>query len=345
MNRPNRAIGLGLVLLVLAALSAQNQTQAKTNTPHKEATSPHAFGESYATLLPEQKRLLDDFVRRYDQTTNSKLSPEQAYDGARVSARTTFDAVTHALLSTKLTDEKGRSLGRAIDLVDAMDEVLGEEGGAGGDRQFRMYVYLKPNAHEILSSSREFFHDKDNTVYHKGFPVCYRLKNGPPSIQFSITRDERMSDIDVDYRSSTFPKALFDGHLTAGNSDVRAGDNLATHDNRWAGLNGWWRQVFGFSLGSSAKPSKDATTGRAPTIPVDPHVTANQGIDASVHDFLKSWVVDRQPQNAIAYLSPLSYPCLESIATKRQKPIPPGMVRFNTLIAMDQFNASIGNTA
>src|SRR6516164_9284511 len=343
MNRPNRAIGLGLVLLVLAALSAQNQTQAKTNTPHKEATSPHAFGESYATLLPEQKRLLDDFVRRYNQTTGSKLDPEQAYDGARVSVRTTFDAVTHALLSTKLTNEKGQSLGPAIGLVEALDQVLGEEAGAGGDRQFRMYVYLKPNAVDILSSSREFSHDRDNTIYHKGFPINYRLKNGPPSIQFSITRDERMSDIDVDYRSSTFPKALFDGHLTAGNSDVRAGGNLTTHDDRWEGLNGWWRQVFGFSLGSSAKSSNDATTGRAAPIPVNPRVTASEGIDASVNDFLKSWVVEKQPQNAIAYISPISYPCLETIAAKRQKPIPPGMVRFNTLMAMNRFNASLGN--
>ena len=133
--------------------------------------------------------------------------------------------------------------------------MLGEEAGAGGDRQFQVYVYLEPNAIEILSSSREFFHDKDNTIYPKGFPICYRLKNGPPSIQ--ITKDERMSDIDVDYRSSTFPKALFDGHLTAGNSDVRAGGNLDTHDSRWAGLSVWWRQVFGFSLGGTAKPSND----------------------------------------------------------------------------------------
>jgi hypothetical protein len=338
-------IGSSLALLVLAAgVSAQKQTPAKATAPQKQASSQRAFGESYATLLPEQKRLLDDFVRRYNQTTGNKLVPEQAYDGARVSVRTTFDAVTHALLSTKMTNEKGQSLGLAIDLVDAMDQVLGEEAGAGGDRQFRMYVYLKPNAIEILSSSREFFHDKDNTVYHKGFPICYRLKNGPPSIQFSITKDERMSDIDVDYRSSTFPKALFDGHLTAGNSDVRAGGNLATHDNRWAGLNGWWRQVFGFSLGSSAKASNDVTTGRAPTIPVNPRVTANQGIDASVHDFLRSWVVDKQPQNAIAYISPLSYPCLETIATKKQEPIAPGMVRFNTLMAMDRFNTSLGKT-
>jgi hypothetical protein len=45
-----------------------------------------------------------------------------------------------------------------------------------------------------------------------------------------------MSDIDMDYRSSTFPKALFDGHLTAGNSDVRAANNLDTLANRWAGF-------------------------------------------------------------------------------------------------------------
>jgi len=345
MNRAVRAIGCSLVVLVLAAeISAQKSEPAKATTPQPIASGPRAFGQSYATLLPEQKRLLDDFVRRYNQTTGSKLNPEQAYDGARVSVRTTFDAVTHALLSTKLTDDKGQSLGLAIDLVEALDQVLGEEPGAGGDRQFRMYVYLKPNAIDILSSSREFFHEKDNTIYHKGFPICYRLKNGPPSIQFSITKDERMSDIDVDYRSSAFPKALFDGHLTAGNSDVRAGGNLDTHDDRWAGLNGWWRQVFGFSLGSTAKPASDATTGRAAAIPVNPRITANQGIDASVHDFLTSWVVNRQPENAIAYLSPLSYPCLESMARKKQKPIPPGMVRFNTLMAMDRFNASLGKT-
>ena len=344
MNQPIQVIGLSLAVFLLAAgLSAQKQTPAKPPAPEEQSTSTRAFGQSYATLLPEQKKLLDDFIQRYNETTGSKATPQEAYDNARLSVRTTFDAVTHALLSTNLANENGQSLGRAFDLVDAMDEVMGEEAGTGGDQQFRMYVYLRPKAVEILSSSREFFHDKDNTVYHKGFPTCFRLKHGPPSIQFSVSRDERMSDVDVDYRSSTFPKALFDGHLTAGNSDVRAGNNLDTHDNRWAGLNGWWRQVFGFSLGSSAKPSADAPTGRAPTIPVNPRVKANQGIDESAHDFLASWVVERQPNNAIAYLSRLSYPCLESMARKKQKPIPPGMVRFHTLMAMDQFNATIGN--
>jgi hypothetical protein len=154
-----------------------------------------------------------------------------------------------------------------------------------------------------------------------------------------------MSDIDVDYRSSRFPKALVDGHLTAGNSDVRAGNNLDTHDRRWQGLNGWWRQVFGFALGSSMNPPKEAETGRARIVPLNPRVKADEGIDQSAHDFLKDWVVDKQPNNAIAYFSRLSYPCLEAIAEKRQRPVPPGMVRVRLGIAMDKFNESTGSVS
>ena len=337
-------IGSNLAIFLLAAgMFAQTQTPA-TPAPDKEPAGPRVFGESYATLLPEQKKLLDEFVRRYNETTGNDANAEEAYDRARMSVRTTFDAITHALLSTKMTDANGKNLGRAFDLVDAIDEVMGEEEGTRGDQQFRMYVYLKPTAFNTLGSSREFYRDKDNTVYHPGFPLCFRLKNGPPSIQFSISLDERMSDIDVDYRSSSFPKALFDGHLTAGNSDVRAGNNLDTHDNRWTGLNGWWRQVFGFSLGNSAKPSTNAT-GRAPIIPTIPRMTSNQGIGASAHDFLQSWVVERKPNQAVAYFSRLSYPCLETMAREKQSSILPGMVRFHTSVAMDQFNSKIGNAA
>jgi hypothetical protein len=159
-------------------------------------------------LRPEQRRLVDEFVRRYNATAGGKFVPEEAYDNARMSVRTTFHAVTHALLNAKLTDAQGKSLGRALDLVEAVDEVMGEESGVGGDRQFRLYVYLKPNTMEILAKCQEFFRDKDNATYHKGFPISYRLKKGPPSIKLSISRDKKMADADVDYRSSTFPKGL-----------------------------------------------------------------------------------------------------------------------------------------
>lgn len=317
------------------------QPSQKASAAQNQTGDTRVFGQSYATLRPEQKHLIDEYVRRLNQVTGSQMMPEQAYDGSRMSLRTTFDAVTHALLTTKLSNDKGQNLGRAIDLVDGVDEVLGEESAERGDRQFRMYVYLRPGAFDVLADSREFFRDKENTTYHKGFPLCFRLKRGPPSIQFSISRDERMSDIDVDYRSSKIPQALFNGHLTAANSDVRAGNNLETHDKRWVGLNGWWREIFESSLGSGAKPPREATTGRARTIPLNPRVTADQGIDASAHDFLKSLVVDKESNNAVAYLSSLSYPCLEEIGGNIQNS--PGLVRIRFMIAMDNFNATIGN--
>ena len=78
--------------------------------------------------------------------------------------------------------------------------------GASGDRQFRMYVRLKADALDRLERSREFKRGVDNTVYHKGYPINYREQGGAPSIQISIAPDQRRADIDVDYRSSGFPR-------------------------------------------------------------------------------------------------------------------------------------------
>ena len=299
------------------------------------------LGKSYASLRPEQKQLVDDFIQRYNATTGSKLVPEQAYNNGRLSVRTTFDAVTHALLNAKLTDATGNSLGRAIDLVEAVDEVLGAESGVSNDRQFRLYVYLKPNAVDILNRSQEFLHDKDNTVYHAGFPICYRLKNGPPSIQFSVSRDHKLADVDVDYRSSGFPKGLVNGHLSASNSDVRAGNNLDRHDARWSGLNGWWRDVFG-QLGAGGKPLPENSTESIGHIPLNPGMKADQGVDKSAHDFLQSWVVEKQPNKSVAYFSRQSYPCLEATAQKSSHSTPPGMIRLRTVMLMQNFSDSIG---
>jgi len=332
-----------VLAIFFAANSASAQSQANSSkessaTP-KQTRSTQNIGQSYAQLRPEQRRLVDEFVRRYNATAGAKFVPEEAYDHARMSVRTTFDAVTHALLNAKLTDAQGKGLGRALDLVEAVDEVMGEESGIGGDRQFRLYVYLQPNTMEILAKSQEFFRDKDNATYHKGFPISYRLKNGPPSIQLSISRDKKMADADVDYRSSTFPKALFNGHLTASNSDVRAGDNLQRHDNRWSGLNGWWREVFA-QLGTGSKPPKEPATESLGHIPLNPAVKADEGVDKSTHDFLKAWVVDKQPNKSIAYFSRRSYPCLESMAQKNRKPMQQGMVRLRTEMAMKTFSDS-----
>ena len=151
MKQMARLIVLIVFLLVaLDLVIAQTQpNQKKAATSQKPKSESLELGKSYAVLRPEQKRLIDDFIRHYNATTGSNLVAEQAYDNARLSTRTTFDAVTHALLNAKMTDAQGKSLGRAIDLVEAVDQVMGEESGVGGDLQFRLYVYLKPSGSKL----------------------------------------------------------------------------------------------------------------------------------------------------------------------------------------------------
>ena len=82
----------------------RNRIRTRRLSSKKPNSETLELGKSYASLRPEQKQLVDDFIRRYNATTGSNLVPEQAYDNARLSVRTTFDAVTHALLNAKITD-------------------------------------------------------------------------------------------------------------------------------------------------------------------------------------------------------------------------------------------------
>jgi hypothetical protein len=129
--------------------------------------------------------------------------------------------------------------------------------------------------------------------------------------------------------------------LSAANSDVRAGNNLDRHDARWSGLNGWWRDVFGL-LGNGGKPSPENSTESLGHIPLNPGVKADQGVDKSAHDFLQSWVVEKQPNKSVAYFSRQSYPCLEATAQKSRHSAPPGMIRLRTLMLMQNFSDSVG---
>jgi hypothetical protein len=128
--------------------------------------------------------------------------------------------------------------------------------------QFRIYVQLKAVALDVLDKSQEFRRVGDNTVYHRGYSICYRSKPAAPSIQVSATRDKERADIDVDYRSSGFPKALVNGHLSASNSDVRAGQNDETHNNRWLGLNNWWRSLLSLPRADEGQRTGFAETGK-----------------------------------------------------------------------------------
>ena len=182
---------------------------------------PRPLGGGYSGLDQRRQQLVTDWVARFNKVTGQSLDAGPFYDDIlSLSTKTTFDAVTHALITTPLTDASGQKFGDGLTLIERVDTVKGEVSGASGDRQFRMYVRLIPNAREMLERSREFKRGVDNSIYHKGYPLNYREQRGTPSIQVSIALDGRQADIDVDYRASMFPVGLLNGHLSSANSDV-----------------------------------------------------------------------------------------------------------------------------
>jgi hypothetical protein len=265
------------------------------------------FGGAYLELDERRRLLLDGWVARFNNATGQSLDARSFYDEILgFSTKTTFDAVTHALMTTPLTDASGQKFSDGLALIERVDTVKGEVSGASGDRQFRMYVRLTPNAREMLERSQEFKRGIDNAVYHKGYPLNYREQNGAPSIQVSIALDGRQADVDVDYRSSSFPVMLFNGHLSASNSDVRAGDNAERHAAQWIGFQNWWRGFFGVGV-ERAHDTPGTTSALAlPKIPR----AGKKDIKVMVPDFLQAWLVEGDAVAAMGYVSERSYACL-----------------------------------
>ena len=287
------------MLIAALALLGAGVTQSP-QTPSKQ------FGGAYADLGARRQKLVGDWVARLNGITGVKLEPQPFYDEkVKLSSKTTFDAVTNALMTTPLTDPSGEKLGDALDLVERVESVRGQVLNAGGDHQFRMYVRLTGDAIDRLERSREFERGADNTVYHKGYPINYRQQGGSPSIQISISLDRRQADLDVDYRSSSFPAGLFNGHLTAANSDVRAGDNYDRHTNRWSGFENWWRNLFGVRVGSSTDQPPD----KPGLIPATPRA-GDKNVPVMMEDFLRAWLIEGDVLNAMSYFSERSYACL-----------------------------------
>ncbi len=290
-----RLSGIFVILLTIGAV-AQNQPTG----------SSQAFQGTYERLKPQQKLLIDDWYADYNKMMHEDLPPSD-YNQLSLSTRTTFEAITHALMTTKLTGKSGQPMGNALELVQSIETINGKVPQARGDLQFRMYVMLKPDAWQKLKDSTEFFRDRDNTVYHHGYPVNYRQDGSAPTIQISMSKDGRHADIDVDYRSSKFPQALMNGHLSAANSDVRAGNNTQRHLQRWQGLTDWWRNLFGLDTPESDTSEAIAASGDIPPVPLK----GNGKLEDAVQDFLNSWLVQQKPELSAAYLSPRSFACLE----------------------------------
>jgi hypothetical protein len=276
------------------------------------AQQPPRFGGAYSELDARRQHLIDDWVARFIKVTGQSLDARSFYDDTlTLSTKTTFDAVTHALMTTPLTDASGQKFGDGLALVERVDTVKGEVSGASGDRQFRMYARLVPDAREMLERSQEFKRGIDNAVYHKGYPLNYREQRGTPSIQVSIAQDGRLADIDVDYRGSSFPGMLFNGHLSASNSDVRAGNNAERHAGRWSGFQNWWQSFLGVGLQRAPDQTDTPPAFALPKVPR----AGKQSINVMVPDFLQAWLVEGNVVAAMGYVSERSYACLAQDAT------------------------------
>ena len=306
------------------------------NPQNKAPATSYDLRGTYEELSPAQKKLIDEWYAEYNQMTHDNSQPTE-YDQFSLSTRTTFDAVTHALMTTELRDKSGKSMGNALRLVQSIEAINGKVPHARGDLQFRVYVVLKPDALEELKASREFFRDRDNTVFHHGYPLNYRQDGGAPSIQVSIAKDTRHADIDVDYRSAKFPVALLNGHLTAANSDVRAGGNTQKHIQRWQGLSDWWKSLFGFP-GEVEASEHSTQEGEIPAIPRK----GDGKVEAAVADYLTAWLVEQKPNLSVAYLSPISYSCLEEYGPDSGKIASAGVAPYLAAKQMAAVNKPMG---
>ena len=301
-------------------------------------TAQPRFGGTYAELDERRQRLIDGWVVRLEKTTGQKIEPARLYDDiVSLSTKTTFVAVTHALMTTRLTDRAGADLGDALTLVERIDVVRGEVTGERGDHQFRIYARLTPDAFDKLSRSQQFKRASDNSVYHKGYPINFRGQGGTPSIQVSMAVDRRNADVDVDYRASFFPVSLVNGHLTASNSDVRAGNNYDKHLNRWTGFQNWWQSFFGVRL---EQPADQADQVGRTSLSAVPRV-GKKDIEVMAEDFLKAWLIEGNALAAGAYVSERSYACLAQDADDPLK-FDRGMAPFQLLINLRAAYNSLG---
>lgn len=320
-------VGAVMFLCVLPISAAQPQNPA--------------VGGTYAQLLPQQKAIVNRSMSEFETVFKQRVEPQKTYDQLPLSARTTFQAVTHALLNTKLTSEDGKPLGTALDLVDFVERVAGQAPETRGDAQFRIYVYLKHGAVNKLYAAKEFQRAHDNTVYHIGYPINFRQQGAVPALQFSVARTGLRADIDVDYRSSSAVKALVNGHLTAANSDVRAGQNDMVHNRRWNGLPNWWKDLLAAFTGQV--PAEEATPLFPPEAELERKRIARGPIHDAVHSYLTDWLIDQKPELLLPLISIKSFPCVAEFRDGAQSDSKLALVRI--LRRMQERNKSLGKVA
>lgn len=148
----------------------------------------HEFGGTFQELMPQQQQLVVKIVQRFNTSTGQSLTAEQTYNRARISVRSTFEAVTQALATTELTSKSGKPSGSALQLVDVIEDVAGELPGKRGDQQFRIYAVMKPTRSRGYKTALSSFATTITVATTKGFlcvsacPMCLPSKYRLPAM-------------------------------------------------------------------------------------------------------------------------------------------------------------------
>src|SRR5690349_8576962 len=108
--------------LLLAATLYPHTCNAQGSHPEGHPPVAPEFHGTYEELNPAQKKLIDEWYADYNRMTHDNSQPTD-YNQFAMSTRTTFEAVTHALMTTKLTDKSGKSLGNALGLVESIEAI------------------------------------------------------------------------------------------------------------------------------------------------------------------------------------------------------------------------------
>ena len=327
----DRRAGAALGVLAAAMLALQMAGTAQ---------QPVRFGGDYAGLEPRRQMLVDTWVARFIAATGQTLEVGPFYDEMlSLSTKTTFDAVTHALITTPLTDASGASLGDALSLVERVESVRGEVAQASGDRQFRMYVRLVDGALDTLARSQQFKRGADNTVFHKGYPISYRQQGGVPSVQISARRRRTTRR----YRRR-LPVLELPGRRLQRTSQLRELRRAGGRQLRSA------FQPVGGSPELVARllrdpprqgPGESNRRTSAYALPKTPRA-GKKDIDVMAHDFLNAWLVEGDVAAAMGYVSERAYACL---AQDREDPtdFDRGLAPFQLMMNLKAAHDALGS--
>ncbi len=156
------------------------------------------------------------------------------------------------------------------------------------------------------------------------------------------------ADIDVDYRSSKMPQAMFNGHFTSANSDVRAGNNHQRHNGRWSGFVDWWQQIYGDFTRKGAEEPTDLLSMTDTEIEEELPPNRQEGavvaeVYEAAQEFLTDWLVRRDVDEALKFLSDQALACLDTDDTAGDEVLRADQARRMLGELMEAVNEEMGD--